>query len=90
LGAPAADVLPGNTELAGDLGLGVAGGKQRTGLHADAFERLTVAQTPGVAAVGGWSHAAMLPGRARSCHWNERTSFSRVRRVVADELSPAP
>jgi hypothetical protein len=33
------------------------GGEQLTGLHADAFERLTVAQTPGVAAVGGWSHA---------------------------------
>jgi hypothetical protein len=57
LGVPAANVLPGDTELAGNLGLGVAGGEQLTGLHADAFERLTVAQTPGVAAVGGWSHA---------------------------------
>jgi hypothetical protein len=34
----------------------VAGGKQRPGLPADAFERLAVAQTAGVAAVGGWSH----------------------------------
>jgi hypothetical protein len=42
LGVPAADVLSGDTELAGDLGLGVAGGKQRPGLHADAFERLAV------------------------------------------------
>jgi hypothetical protein len=56
--------LPGDTELAGHLGLGAAGGKQRTGLHADAFERLAVTQTPGVAAIGGWSHAAMLPVQA--------------------------
>src|SRR6266498_3643573 len=61
LGVPAADVLARDPELAGDLGLGVAGGKQRAGLHADAFERLAVTQAAGVAAVGGWSHAAMLP-----------------------------
>src|SRR5215211_106462 len=73
-GVPAADVLPGHAELADDLGLGVAGGKQRAGLHADAFERLAVAQTAGVAAVGGWSHAAMLPGQPRSCHRKGRTS----------------
>jgi hypothetical protein len=42
LGVPAADVLAGHAELAGDLGLGVAGGKQHAGLHADAFERLAV------------------------------------------------
>jgi hypothetical protein len=42
----------------GDLGLGVAGGKQLAGLHTDAFERLAVAQAAGVAAVGGGSHAA--------------------------------
>jgi hypothetical protein len=60
---PAADVLAGHAELADDLGLGMAGGKQRTGLHADAFERLAVAQAAGVAAVGGWSHTAMLPGQ---------------------------
>jgi hypothetical protein len=60
---PAANVLPGDTELAGNLGLGVAGGEQLTGLHADAFERLTVAQAAGVAAVGGWSHTAILPGQ---------------------------
>jgi hypothetical protein len=41
----------------------VAGGKQRASLHADAFERLAVTQTAGVAAVGGWSHTAMLPGQ---------------------------
>jgi hypothetical protein len=58
---PAADVLPGDAELVGDLGLGAAGGKQRAGLHADAFERLAVAQSAGVAAVGGWSHTATLP-----------------------------
>src|SRR6266540_2482070 len=39
-----------------------AGSKQRAGLHADLFERLAVARTAGVAAVGGWSHPAMLPG----------------------------
>ena len=63
LGVPAADVLAGDAQLVGDLGSGVAGGKQGTGLHADAFERLAVTQTAGVAAVGGWSHAAMLPGQ---------------------------
>jgi hypothetical protein len=29
----------------------------------DAFERLAVAQTAGVASVGGWSHIAILPGQ---------------------------
>jgi hypothetical protein len=51
--------------VVGDLGLGAAGGEQLAGLHADAFERLAVAQTAGVAAVGGWFHPAMLPGQAR-------------------------
>jgi len=69
-GVPAADVLAGHPELAGDLGLGVAGGKQRPGLHADIFERLAVTQATGVAAISGWSHPAMLPGEARSCHRN--------------------
>jgi hypothetical protein len=64
-GVPAAEVLAGAAEVAGDLGLGVAGGKQRPGLHADAFEGLAVTQSRGVAAVGGWSHPAMLPGQAR-------------------------
>jgi hypothetical protein len=63
LGVPAADVLAGDAQPVGDLGSGVAGGKQGTGLHAGAFERLAVTQTAGVAAVGGWSHAAMLPGQ---------------------------
>src|SRR6266542_6489082 len=72
LGVPAADVLAGHPELAGDLGLGMAGGKQRPGLEADAFERLAVARTTGVAAVGGWSHTAMLP----ECRRNARTSFN--------------
>jgi hypothetical protein len=63
---PAADVLASHTEGAGDLGLGVAGGEQLAGLQTDAFERLAVAQTAGVAAVGGWSHPAMLPGHPRS------------------------
>src|SRR6266511_2201443 len=62
MGVPAADVLAGHAELVGDLGLGVAGGEQLAGLHADAFERLAVARTAGVAAVGGWSHTAILPG----------------------------
>ena len=74
-GVPAADVLAGDAELVGDLGLGAAGGKQRPGLHADVFERLAVAQAAGVAAVGGWSHPAMLPGQPRSCHRNWRTSL---------------
>ena len=55
-------VLVGHAELAGDLGLGVAGGKQRAALRADAFERLAVAQTAGVSTVGGWSHTGKLPG----------------------------
>jgi hypothetical protein len=69
-GMPAADVLAGHTELVGDLGLGAAGGKQRPGLHADVLERLAVAQAAGVAAVGSWSHTAMLPGQPRSCRRN--------------------
>jgi hypothetical protein len=44
-----------------DLGLRAAGGKQRAGLETDTFKGLAVTQTAGVAAVGGWSHAAMLP-----------------------------
>ena len=60
---PAADVLAGHTELVGDLGLGAAGSEQRAGLEADSFEGLAVAQTAGVAAVGGWSHTVMLPGQ---------------------------
>jgi uncharacterized protein YjbI with pentapeptide repeats len=81
---PAADVLAGHPEGAGDLGLGVAGGKQCAGLHADAFERLAVAQTAGVAAVGGWSHPAMLPAQPRSCHPKERTSLSEADLTGAD------
>ena len=76
LGVPAAGVLPGHTQLAGDLGLGAAGGKQRAGLQADTFERQAVAQTPRGAAVSGWSHPAMLPGQARSCHRNARSSLT--------------
>src|SRR5262245_35962320 len=75
---PAADVLAGYPQGAGDLGLGVAGGKQRTGLQADAFERLAVAQPAGVASVGSWSHTAMLPAKPRSCHRKERTSLRSV------------
>jgi hypothetical protein len=62
----------------GDLGLGAAGGEQLTGLQTDLFKRLAVGQTPGVAAVGGWSHLAMLPGPARPCHWKGRTSLAVV------------
>src|SRR6266567_779169 len=70
-GVPAADVLAGHAQLAGDLGLGAAGGKQRAGLHPDVFERLAVTQTAGVASVGGWSHLAMLP----ECRRNARGSL---------------
>src|SRR6266571_556175 len=80
---PAADVLPGDAEGAGDLGLGAAGGEQRTGLHADVFERLAVAQAAGVAAVGGWSHTTILPATARSRHRNERTSLKPVNPSIA-------
>jgi hypothetical protein len=73
---PAADVLPRDTELVGDLGLRAAGGEQLAGLETDTFKGLAVTQTAGVAAVGGWSHAAMLPGQPRSGHRKERTSFS--------------
>jgi hypothetical protein len=34
-----------------------------TSLHGDGFERLAVAWTASVAAVGGWSHTAKLPGQ---------------------------
>jgi IrrE N-terminal-like domain len=63
LGVPAADVLAGHPELVGDLGLGVADGKQRPGPPADVFEPLAVAHTADVAAVGGRSHPAILPGK---------------------------
>jgi hypothetical protein len=42
---PAADVVAGDAEGAGDLGLGAAGGEQLTGLQTDLFERLAVAWT---------------------------------------------
>src|SRR5262245_55731835 len=93
LGVPAADVLAGHAQLVGDLGLGAAGGKQRPGLHADAFERLAVAQAAGVASVGGWSHTAILPAKPRSCHRNERTSLSldlRASRWLAIAVGYAP
>ena len=32
-------------------------------LQTASFERLAVTQTTGIAAVGGWSQAAMLPGQ---------------------------
>src|SRR5829696_2072237 len=73
---PAADVLPRDTESAGDLGLGAAGGEQLAGLETDTFEGLAVTQTTGVAAVSGWSHAAMLPGQPRSCHRKGRTRLN--------------
>src|SRR6266487_2034326 len=60
----------------------MAGGKQLAGLHADAFERLAVARTAGVAAVGGWSHTAMLP----ECRRNARTSLS-VRRDLGSHAA---
>jgi hypothetical protein len=56
---PTADVLPGDTQLASDFGLGAAGGEQLAGLQTDAFERLAVAWTTGVSAIDGWSHAAV-------------------------------
>src|SRR6266508_2964869 len=59
---------------------GRAGAAQRrqAGLDADVFERLAVAQTAGVAAVGGWSHTAILPPKPRSCHPKGRTSLTRI------------
>src|SRR5215218_1896110 len=75
---PAADVLPRDAESAGDLGLGAAGGEQLAGLETDTFEGLAVTQTTGVAAVSGWSHAAMLPGQPQSCHRKGRTSLAVV------------
>src|SRR6266545_4151686 len=92
LGVPAADVLAGDAELVGDLGLGVAGGKQRAGLHADVFERLAVAQTAGVAAVGDWSHTAILPPQPRSCHPKGRTSLTCLLRgfIMNEPFVPYP
>jgi hypothetical protein len=63
LGVPAADVLAGHPQLVGDLGLGVAGGKQRAGLHAGRL------RTPGRRVDRGrcggrrLSHAALLPAQ---------------------------
>jgi hypothetical protein len=56
--------------------LGVAGGKQRTGLHADAFERLAVAQAAGVAAVGSWYHTAQAASKAPIMSSEEASLFS--------------
>src|SRR5215212_2428565 len=84
---PAADVLPRDAESAGDLGLGAAGGEQLAGLETDTFEGLAVTQTTGVAAVSGWSHAAMLPGQPQSCHRKGRTSLT-TRKVRC--VTPAP
>jgi hypothetical protein len=47
-------------------------------LQADSFEGLAVVQAAGVAAVGGWSHPAMLPGQPRSCHRKGRSSLTVV------------
>jgi hypothetical protein len=81
-GVPAADVLPRDTESASDLGLGAAGGEQLAGLETDTFEGLAVTQVAGVAAVGGWSHAARLPGQPWSCHRKGRTSWQTSFRMV--------
>jgi hypothetical protein len=79
--------LPGDPEGAGDLGLGLAGGKQMAGLHADALERLAVAQTAGVAAVGGWSHPAILPAIPDSVIRRGELLF--VLTTTAKEVPPA-
>src|SRR6266545_4300758 len=62
-GMPAAGVLPGRHPAPGQPRRG--SGRRRTARlpATDSFERLAVAQTAGVAAVGGWSHAATLPGQ---------------------------
>src|SRR4029453_9516662 len=85
-GVPAADVLPGDAELVSDLGLGAAGGKECAGLQTDAFERLAVTKTTGVAAVGGWSHAAMLPRQPPDQQVKPANSYRRsvCLRVVAN------
>jgi hypothetical protein len=85
LGVPAADVLPGDAKGAGDLGLGAASGKQRASLHADSFKRLAVTQAAGVAAVGGRSHAAMLPGRPDRMS-SERAKLFRACCLGVDQL----
>ena len=84
---PAADVLPRDTELVGDLGLRAAGGEQLAGLESNTFKGLAVTQTAGVAAVGGWSHAAMLSGQPRSCHRKERTSDKSAGSSLAEACS---
>src|SRR5215207_7313781 len=78
---PAADVLPRDTES--------AGGEQLAGLETDTFEGLAVTQTTGVAAVSGWSHAAMLPGQPRSCHRKGRTRLTPCQAVHAPR-APRP
>jgi hypothetical protein len=42
--------------------LGTTSGEQFAGPHANVFDRLTAPQTTGVAAVGSWSHLAILQG----------------------------
>jgi hypothetical protein len=69
----------------GDLGLGAVGGEQRAGLHADLFEGLAVARTAGVAAVGSWSHAAMLPDKPDEGHQNKKAP-----KKVVDRWEPRP
>jgi hypothetical protein len=49
------------------------------------FERLAVAQAPGVATVGSGSHPAMLPRHWARCHRNGRTSLTSAL-TVGDDL----
>jgi hypothetical protein len=53
----------------------VACGKQRTGLHADAFERLAVAHAAGVAAVGSRYRTAQAVGKAPIMSSEEASRF---------------
>jgi hypothetical protein len=56
-------------------------------LHADAFERLAVTQAAGVAAVGGWSHAATLPRQPPILSSEGANFFNIARRKVEDHRS---
>ena len=54
----------------------MAGGKQRAGPHADAFEGLAVTQAAGLAAVGSWYHTTQVPGKARIMSSEEASLFN--------------
>ena len=85
-GVPAADVLPGDAELAGNLGLGAAGGKQLTGLHADVLERLAVAQAAAEALRRHGVKAVLVAGVGHFLMLEAPDRFNRLLGEVIEEF----